>query len=197
MSEGIITQLDTPTYTCMGNVKCTTCGKRHGYCDEVSAQLTGAVDGSGRYTPYLDAGKPFKTWWNEETTTQLTGAVDGSGRWNKETTMVDLGAHYDKEAKTGGGKLKRRPFLKSADIPIKGTQAKITDFRVAPKQMEYSDFLCELTIGKKEFTWGLRSKSVTLNMLVDKLGKNTDKWIGKTIKLVKAGPKGQYINLGE
>jgi len=110
---------------------------------------------------------------------------------------MDLGSHYDTESKKGGGKgYKRRPFLKAKDIPAKGCTAKIIDFREAPKSMEYSDFLADIAIGKKEFTWGLRSKSVTLNMLIDELGKRTEKWVGKTIKLVHGGPKGQYVNLG-
>lgn len=109
---------------------------------------------------------------------------------------MDLGTHYDKDAKSGGGKYKRRPFLKAKDVAANGSQAKILDFREAPKQMEYSDFLMDVALGKREFTWGLRSKSVTLNMLIDELGKRTEKWVGKTVKLVRAGAKGQYINLG-
>lgn len=109
---------------------------------------------------------------------------------------MDMASHYDKDAKSGGGKYKRRPFIKSKDVAANGSTAKIIDFREAPKQMEYSDFLMDIVVGKKEFTWGLRSKSVTLNMLIDELGKRTEKWVGKTIKLVRAGAKGQYINLG-
>jgi hypothetical protein len=33
-------------------------------------------------------------------------------------------------------------------------------------------------------------------MLIDSLGKRTEKWIGNTVKLVIAGAKGQYINVG-
>src|SRR4029077_6640539 len=102
---------------------------------------------------------------------------------------MDLGTHYDNDAKSGGGKFKRRPFLKAKDINAKGSTAKILDFREAPKVMEYSDFLADVSIGKKEFTWGLRSKSVTLNMLIDALGKRTEKWVGKSVKLVRAGAK--------
>ena len=107
---------------------------------------------------------------------------------------MDLGSHYDKQSKNGGSK--RTPFLKAADIPAKGTTARIIGFREAPKSMEYSDFLLDLTIGKKEFTWGLRTKTVSLNMLIDELGTRTEKWTGKTIKLVRGGNKGQYVNLG-
>lgn len=109
---------------------------------------------------------------------------------------MDMNQHYDKDAKSGGGKFKRRPFLKAKDVAKTGSQAKILDFREAPTAMEYSDFLMDIKIGTKEYTWGLKSKSVTLNMLIDALGKRTEKWIGKTIKLVTAGAKGQYVNLG-
>jgi hypothetical protein len=113
-----------------------------------------------------------------------------------ETTM-DMSSHYDKDGKSGGGKgYKRRDFLKAEHIPAKGTSAKILDFREAPKSMEFSDFLLDLAIGKKEYTWGLKSKTITLNMLIDALGKRTEKWAGKTIKLVHGGPKGQYVNVG-
>lgn len=122
--------------------------------------------------------------------------LDKSATPTQEDAVMDMNAHYDKDAKSGGGKFKRRPFIKSKDVAANGSTAKILDFREAPKAMEYSDFLMDITIGKKEFTWGLRSKSVTLNMLIDELGKRTEKWIGKSIKLVRAGAKGQYINLG-
>lgn len=128
---------------------------------------------------------------------QLTGTTDRTGNDpNEDDNMVDLGAHYDKDSKKGGKKFKQRPFLKAEHVAAKGSVAKIVDFRDAPKQMEYSDFLVDLTIGKKEYTWGLRSKSITLNMLIDALGKRTEKWIGKTVKLVRGGSKGQYVNVG-
>jgi hypothetical protein len=127
---------------------------------------------------------------------ELTSATDRAGGHGAPGDGMDLGSHYDKDAKKGGGKFKQRPFLKSTDVAAKGSTAKITDVREAPKQMQYSDILCDLTIGKKEYTWGLKSKSITLNMLIDELGKRTEKWIGKTIKLVRGGNKGQYVNLG-
>jgi hypothetical protein len=144
----------TPTYACMGNVKCSVCGKRHGYCSEM-------------------------------------------GNLTQEKNTMDMSSHYDKDGKSGGGKgYKRRDFLKATHVPAKGCSARIIDFREAPKSMEYSDFLLDLAIGKKEYTWGLRTKTITLNMLIDTLGKRTEKWAGKTIKLVRGGPKGQYVNVG-
>ena len=106
---------------------------------------------------------------------------------------MDLGSHRSKEGKVG--KFKQRPFLKAQDIPAKGCNAKLIEMRQAPKQMEYSDFLLDLTIKKKEYTWGLKSQTMTLDMLIDELGTKTEKWAGKTIKLVRGGSKGQYVNL--
>jgi hypothetical protein len=109
---------------------------------------------------------------------------------------MDMSSHYDKDGKSGGGKgYKRRDFLKAIHLPAKGCTARIIDFREAPKSMEFSDFLLDLAIGKKEYTWGLKSKTIALNMLIDTLGKRTEKWTGKSIKLVHGGPKGQYVNV--
>lgn len=104
---------------------------------------------------------------------------------------MDLKAHRSKQT----GKFKTRPFFKAKDIPKNGCKAKVIEFRVAPKQMEYSDFLCDIAVGAKEFTLGLRSESVLLDMLIDALGTKTEKWPGKTVQLVRGGPKGQYINV--
>jgi hypothetical protein len=162
---------DAPTYAhagCLGRVECATCGKFHGYCREL-----------------VDVTREADT---------LKELIRDAGI--KRGKMVDLGSHYDDERKSGGkGGFKNRPFMKAKDIPAKGGKCKVIDFRVAPKQMEYSDFLLDVTMGKKEFTIGLRSKSVLLNMLIDSMGKKTDKWVGRTVTLVRGGPKGQYINV--
>jgi hypothetical protein len=100
-----------------------------------------------------------------------------------------------KRSKGGREKFVKRPFMKAADIPAKGATAKVIEFRTAPKQMEYSDYLCDVSMGKKEYTLGLRNDSVLLDMLIDELGTKTEKWVGKSVKLVKGGPKGQYINV--
>ena len=106
---------------------------------------------------------------------------------------MDLTKH--KSPKKPGQGFKRLPFLKAADIAAKGSKAKVLDFREAPTAMQYSDFLADVQIGKKEFTIGLRSESVLLDMLIDTLGAKTEKWIGKTVDLVRGGPKGQYVNV--
>lgn len=107
---------------------------------------------------------------------------------------MDLSKHRSKK---GTGKFKQRPFLKTKDLPAKGATVKVIDMREAPAAMEYSDFLCDISLGKKEFTIGLKTESVLLDQLIDTLGAKTEKWPGKSVKLVKAGPKLQYINVAD
>jgi hypothetical protein len=113
---------------------------------------------------------------------------------------MDLGKHVsDNAGKQRKGKFKKRPFLKKQHIGPKknsGVQAKILEFREAPKQAEYSDFIMDVVFlkSKKEFSVGLRSKTVLLDQLIEILGKRTEKWIGKTITLYRAGEEGEYIN---
>jgi|SRR6266849_4300302 len=138
--------------------------------------------------------EPANIW---ELCSEVKSRIAAITQYAKENSAMDLSTHYDNDGKAGGGKgYKRRDFLKAQHVPKSGCNAKILEFREAPKSMEYSDFLLDIAIGKNEYTWGLRSKSVTLNMLIDALGKRTEKWAGKTIKLVLGGPKKQYVNLG-
>lgn len=105
---------------------------------------------------------------------------------------MDLKTHRSKHARKG---FKQRPFLKAKNIPAKGGDYTILEFRQAPKTMQYSDFLIDVRNGKNEYTIGLRS-GVLMDMLLDALGTKSEKWVGKKIHLVKGGPKGQYINVG-
>ena len=106
---------------------------------------------------------------------------------------MDLEAHRSKETKQS---FKSRPFLKAKDIPEEGGDYTVLEFRQAPKNMPYSDFLMDVRNGNQEYTVGLRSESVLLDMLIDQLGTKSENWIGKKVHLIKAGPKGQYINVG-
>jgi len=106
---------------------------------------------------------------------------------------MDLKGHRSKDTRKN---FKSRPFLKPKDIPQKGGDYTILEFRQAPKNMKYSDFLMDVRNGKKEYTVGLSSESVLLDMLIDQLGTESEKWTGKKVHLVKAGPKSQYINVG-
>ena len=182
---------DPPKYdqACMGMLVCPHCAKAV-ICGDIIATKTGS-DPDTEQDKVDFTNSYIIAWWVDKQVRNITQSL------KEKFNSMDLGTHYDRDAKSGGSKYKRRPFLKAKDIAAKGSTAKVIDFREAPKQMEYSDFLMDVSIGKKEYTWGLRSKSVTLNMLIDELGKRTEKWIGKTIKLVRAGAKGQYINLGK
>jgi len=116
--------------------------------------------------------------------------TEGKNSWGFDSKSTNT-----KRSKTGREKFKSRPFLKAKDLPAKGATFTILEFRAAPKQMEYSDFLCDIKNGTKEYTLGLR-EGVLLDMLIDELGAKTEKWANKKVRLVKAGPKGQYINVG-
>lgn len=134
-------------------------------------------------------GIPYREWISREVEKQFGYQAQTA----QEGDEMDLTKHRSKDRKQG--KFKQRPFLKAKDIAVKGSTAVVIEMREAPKQMEYSDFLLDLKLGAKEFTWGLRTESVGLDMLIDTLGSKTEKWPGKKIKLVRGGPKGQYINV--
>lgn len=106
---------------------------------------------------------------------------------------MDLTAHRSKDARKSS---KSQPFLKAANIPENGGDYTIVEFRQAPKNIPYSDFLMDVRNGKQEYTVGLKSESVLLDMLIDQLGTESEKWTGKKVHLIKAGPKSQYINVG-
>lgn len=86
------------------------------------------------------------------------------------------------------------PFFKPADLPKNGKPLKVT-FLTAPKESNapYSDFQMDLRAGKKTFTLGLQQNSVLLGQLVQALGKNGNRWKGKTVEFYLA--KGKYINI--
>lgn len=156
------------TRQCFGRLECLACGSFLGYCCDYKALLR-----------ELDTLK------------QLI-----RDRGIKEKAPMDLKSHRSKNTAGKGGKFTRRPFLKAKDIPAKGLKVKVLDFRTAPESMEYSDFLMDVANGKKEYTVGLRTQSVLLDMIMDELGSKTEKFPGKTLNFVRGGPKGQYVNLG-
>ena len=86
------------------------------------------------------------------------------------------------QAKAGGGRFKRRPFLKGKDIKSKGvTQITIEAVREAPKAFENADVLVDVKIGSKEFTWPLAFSKTAYRVLYEKFGKDEKKWKG-TVK---------------
>lgn len=187
---------DPPTYACTGRVTCAACNKFFGYHDAVpdmlqEIQALKNLVRDGLNYDLLEIPYPPRPF-------QLIPEAWERGKpkldWSNEP--MDLKSHRSKDRPGAGGKFARRPFLKAKDIPAKGMKCKIIDFRTAPKQMEYSDFLLDVSNGKKEYTVGLRSQTVLLDMLMDELGTKTEKWPGKSVLFVKGGQKGQYINVG-
>jgi hypothetical protein len=115
----------------------------------------------------------------------------------EELKQMDISKHRNKDRKDG---FVRRDFLSVDDIPVKdGLHASVIEFREAPEGMPYSDFLLDIATGKgktaKEYTVGLKSESVLLDMLIDTLGPKTEKYKGKALHFVRGGKQGKYINL--
>lgn len=109
---------------------------------------------------------------------------------------MDLGKYRSKEKGRSQGD--SRDFLKSSDLPKNGNlTVKIDDVREparGSKAATYNDILIDVSFGKQKRTWGLR-EGFTLDAMIDKLGKNSDRWKGKKLSLTRGGDKGQYINL--
>jgi hypothetical protein len=85
---------------------------------------------------------------------------------------------------SGGGDFKRRAFLRASDLPKNGKVviARVIEFREAPKGMDFSDYLLDISIGSKEFVIGLK-EGWKLDKLIDLLGPKPAKWAGKTFPL--------------
>lgn len=115
-----------------------------------------------------------------------------------ELEAMDISKHRNKDKGNGASK-SFAPFLNVENIPEKGgLKAKVMEFREAPPGMPYSDFLLDIKTSQGEFTVGLKSESVLLDMLIDKLGPKTEKYKGKAVTFVRGGSgkqKGKYINL--
>jgi hypothetical protein len=166
---------DPPTYApvgCMGQTKCTTCNKFHGYCSEVAAQLTGATDRDGSI--YTNPGKPCHSWWDEENKKMdLTKQVSGK---KKDT-------------------FEKRDWITPEDLPAKGSSKwKIDGARDAKKNKTAILVFVDLTRGKMKRVLALR-KGFTLDNFVDACGPITEKWKGKSIDLERGGSDGQYVNV--
>src|SRR5437879_6756296 len=74
-----------------------------------------------------------------------------SSKVGEKRPMMDLKAHRSKDTRKG---FKQRPFLKTKYIPAKGGDYTIQEFRQAPKNMQYYDFLMDVCNGKQEYTQG-------------------------------------------
>lgn len=103
----------------------------------------------------------------------------GSERYDRtekgETPSMDLSRYVTE----------RLDFLKPQDVGTK-KDFKVTAVREAPRGMRFSDLLVDVQNGNKRFTVGLSFDSVMLSQIATRLGKDTDRWTGKTLTFVTA-----------
>ena len=159
-----------PTYECMGRCVCAACGKLHGYCSEVGAQLTGVTDHAGSI--YTNPGVSWEEY-QRRNVMDLSKQVSGKKR----------------EA------FEKRDWIAPEDLPAKGSSKwKVDGARDAKKNKTGILVYVDLTRGKLKRVMSLR-KNFTLDQFVDALGPNTEKWSGKTIDLERGGSEGQYVNV--
>lgn len=75
-------------------------------------------------------------------------------------------------------------ILQAGDLKQEGTtQAVILGLKDAPSNFEFSDYLLDVRIGKRDFVLPLKVESSTYQLLTEKLGLDENKWKGKTIEL--------------
>jgi hypothetical protein len=95
-------------------------------------------------------------------------------------------------------KFENRDWIDSqVDLPAKGSKAwKIDSVRAAKDTKKSKGVVCyvDLTAGKTKRVMSLR-KGFTLDAFIEELGSETDKWIGKSIRLERGGSEGQYVNV--
>jgi hypothetical protein len=83
---------------------------------------------------------------------------------------------------TKGRTQKGFTFLKVRNLTKgKETIATILDFGEADKNMPYSDYLIDISIGKIRFTHGFRTKSEDLQAIASAYGDETNTWKGKEV----------------
>lgn len=92
-------------------------------------------------------------------------------------------------------KFERLEFIQPEDLPRKGAAKwKIIAERPTARKIKGILGFIDLQNGKKKRAMALR-KGFTLDALMDELGTKTEKWVGKTISLMRGGNDGQYVNL--
>lgn len=88
-----------------------------------------------------------------------------------------------RDSRASGDSSSYSDFIKGSDLPKNGTvNCKVLGLR--EDRLEYSMYQLDFTIGKKQWTLGLRDEQDgRLRMLVRVLGGNSDRWKGKTFKM--------------
>jgi len=105
---------------------------------------------------------------------------------------IDLKKYHSGES-AGSKDFKRNPTLSPNLLPKKGSvNVKLLE---SPREIsnDFGDSLVmDASMKGKTYALFLRADSVILGQVIQALGKNTDKWKGKTIRLVLA--KGKFMN---
>jgi hypothetical protein len=105
------------------------------------------------------------------------------------STMVDVSGM--KGTSTSGGYL---PWLEGNCI--KDKDSVVIDAVREPRRRTGPVLHVDVTVvsSKTKYTWKVW-KGFTLDMLIESLGGETDTWKGKSVKVVRGGNAGQYVNL--
>jgi hypothetical protein len=122
-----------------------------------------------------------------------TAATDrGSGQNDQGANDMDLSKQVSGKKRND---FEKRDWIAPEDLPTKGSSKwKVDGTRDAKKNKTGILVYIDLTRGKIKRVMSLR-KNFTLDMFVEALGANTDKWAGKTIDLERGGNEGQYVNV--
>ncbi len=121
-----------------------------------------------------------------------TGATERDGERNEGEHNMDLSKQVSGKKRND---FEKRDWIAPEDLPAKGSSKwKIDNARDAKKNKTGILLYVDLTRGKIKRVMSLR-KNFTLDMFVEELGANSDKWPGKTIDLERGGSDGQYVNV--
>lgn len=104
-----------------------------------------------------------------------------------------------KNQRSGSGdkatKFENREFITADDLPKKGSSKwKIETVRDAKPNKFKTLLYMDIINGRTKRVMSLK-KGFTLDMFMDELGTNSDKWVGKSISLERGGSEGQYVNV--
>ncbi len=94
----------------------------------------------------------------------------------------------DPKAASGGD---YAPFFKAKDIPAKKTSKLTLTGDVRESTGQFGDGIdVGITFGKKIFSWTVKFESGNYRRIIERFGKNTKKWKGKTVNVTRD----KYLN---
>lgn len=144
---------------------CAACGKLHGYCSEVGAQLTGVTDHAGSI---------------------ITNPGINYDDWLEKNNMIPRGNNNNEQSNQRGKRKGSGLRYLSADMLSTTHQAAgIIDARVESDSFRQGQTVVTVKIKfKGEFLlWSLRPGNPSLDTLGDALGDDETTWKGHDIEL--------------